>query len=148
MGHTGILQDAFSLLNIVVSAVPIDWCCTWDSQWHFKRFDCTGFEQYHECAQPEFKQTLLCFVSNLCYRLDQNCTIVCHPGWSDSVEVTVEPQWLSTDAKITYSPRNKASRLEFTFFLKGTIIWDLKKSLQTHLELDHTRYRASWISIQ
>lgn len=63
MWHTGILQDALSLLNIVVSAVPIDWCCTWDCQWHFKSFDCTGFQQLHECAQLDFKQTYLCFGS-------------------------------------------------------------------------------------
>lgn len=111
MWHTGILQDALSLLNIVVSAVPIDWCCTWDCQWHFKSFDCTGFQQLHECAQLDFKQTYLCFGSNLCYRLEQNCTIVCHPGWNYFIQVTVEPQLLSTDAKITDSPMNKAPSL-------------------------------------
>lgn len=55
--HTGILPDALSLLNILISAVPIDWCFTWDSQWRYKCFGCTDFQQFLKCAQPDFKET-------------------------------------------------------------------------------------------
>lgn len=49
-----------------------------------------------DCIQMDFKQAWLCFQSNLWYRLDQNCTIVCHSGWINSISATAESQSLHT----------------------------------------------------